>query len=90
MKFKINESYYIRAYDDNNWIIAQMVKPEYKTGIVQQNRAKMGHDGKPKEKIYGYFATLQEAKEEAAELVAKYVSNFEELEKAIKLIKSVK
>lgn len=90
MKFKINNKWYIREYDERNWIIAQMVTPEYKTALAKQKLREKGCESEPKEKIFGYFLTLQEAKEEMAELVTKEAKNMKELEQAIKLIKSIK
>ena len=89
MKFQINNKYYIRPLDEYNWIIAYMVAPEYKTALAKQKLREKGHKGEPKEKIYGYYPTLQSAKEDVVELIAKESDTIEELEKAVELIKVI-
>lgn len=89
MKFKINKKYYIRVLDEKNWIIAHLHIPKPKNLSAQAKEAITGHEREPYEKIFGFFRTLQEAKEEAAELVAKEAKDMKELEKAIELIKSI-
>jgi len=89
LKYKINKTYYIRAIDDKNWVIAKTTTPTYKTASAIARYAETARTSKPYEDIYGYFRTLQDAKEEAAELMAKQAEDIKELEKAIKLIQKI-
>ena len=84
MKFQLNNKWYIRSLDERNWIIAQTITPTRKSSshTTQQER-------KDYERVFGYYPTLQWAKEGAVELIAKESETIEELERAVKLIKSI-
>jgi hypothetical protein len=83
--FKIGK-YTIEQFDDRNWVIKKerIINPDKRTKTPTDGlqKANMG--------TYGYYQTLQHAKEELAELVGKEVGSFEDLEKWINKIKEIK
>lgn len=89
MKFQITNKWYIRGLDERNWIIAQMVTPKDKTPTCRAQEP-TGRGVKAYERVFGYYPSLDWAKSDIVELVARESSNLEELEKAIELIRLVK
>ena len=83
--FQVTNKYSIRALDERNWVI------ERKMEIDTKKRSKASQKGlqEANTSIYGYYGTLEYAKEELAELVAKDAADFTELEKWIKEIKKI-
>lgn len=89
MKFPINNEWYIRSLDRRNWIIARMVTPTHKRAPRVTQEQVGGSKRKDYESVHGYYPTLQRAKEGAVEFIAKEGDTMEELEKAVRLIKSI-
>jgi len=84
-KFKIGK-YWIEQLDERNWAIKHLrvvnLAKRTKTPLEGTQVSNTG--------TFGYYTTLQGAKEDLAELVAKTSKNFEELEKWIDKIKEIK
>jgi hypothetical protein len=83
--FKINDDYSIEAIDDRNWVI----KRRQVVDITKRKDKASTQDHASNTAIYGYYSTLESARHDIVELVAKNAGNFAELEKWVNKIKEV-
>lgn len=84
-KFKINDKYSIEQYDTRNWVI--MRKKDI--NLEKRNKTSPGGLQHANTAIYGHYRTLQDAKEDLVELVAKEVGSYKELDKWVDKIKEI-
>jgi len=81
-KFKITDKYSIEQFDSRNWIINRKMD-------INTNRRKEKSQKEANDATFGYYYTLQEAKEGLAELIGREACSFKELDKWINKIKEI-